>query len=505
MPTTRGSGSLVGRVLLALVLMLGFYVVALGVVFGLVWIPYAMWHHGHLNGKIAFFCLAGAFLIMKAIAPRPDRFEPPGPRLADGRHPRLFEMVRSLARATDQAMPAEVYLVPEVNAWVAQRGGLMGFGSRPVMGLGLPLLQTLRVSQLKAVLAHEFGHYHGGDTKLGPWIYKTRAAIGRTLQELAGHSTMLQAPFKGYGALFLRVTHAVSRRQELQADALAARVAGSLPLIEGLKATHGAALAFTAYWSSEVAPVLDSGFLPPLAEGFLRFSQARAVADAVSRGVTEALNSGTSDRYDTHPPLRERVAALARLPSGPPPAEDPPALTLLTEIAELERGLLVSMANEAEVGALKPLDWERVGREVYVPQWRGLAAKHSSALAGWTLGSLPQRVSSLDQVGRALARSAEALAPEEFERVAISVLGAALASALDARGWELDAVPGSAVALHRGAHRIEPFNDIRSLVRAEIAPDAWRERCRAAGIEGLVLTAETLSGTSKGVREQTEP
>jgi Zn-dependent protease with chaperone function len=34
----------------------------------------------------------------------------------------------------------------------------MGFGSRRVMGLGLPLLQALNVSQLEAVLAHEFGH-----------------------------------------------------------------------------------------------------------------------------------------------------------------------------------------------------------------------------------------------------------------------------------------------------------------------------------------------------------
>ena len=29
------------------------------------------------------------------------------------------------------------------------------------------------------MLAHEFGHFYGGDTKLGPWIYKTRAAIGQ--------------------------------------------------------------------------------------------------------------------------------------------------------------------------------------------------------------------------------------------------------------------------------------------------------------------------------------
>src|SRR5262245_41315408 len=99
---------------------------------------------------------------------------------------------------------------------------MMGFGSRRVMGLGLSLLQVLSVSQLRAVVAHEFGHFHGGDTKLGPWIYKTRAAIGRTIEGLAECSSLLQKPFLWYGKAFLRMTHAVSRRQEFTADALLA-------------------------------------------------------------------------------------------------------------------------------------------------------------------------------------------------------------------------------------------------------------------------------------------
>lgn len=58
-------------------------------------------------------------------------------------------------------MPAKVYLVPEVNAWVCERGGFMGIGSRMVMGIGLPLLKLLNVDEFKGVIAHEFGHYYG--------------------------------------------------------------------------------------------------------------------------------------------------------------------------------------------------------------------------------------------------------------------------------------------------------------------------------------------------------
>jgi heat shock protein HtpX len=86
------------------------------------------------------------------------------------------------------------------------------------------MLTLLNVSELSGVIAHEFGHYHGGDTKLGPWIYRTRVAIGRTIVSLAqGGSTIVRAPFEWYGTFFLKVTHSISRVQEFAADALAAR------------------------------------------------------------------------------------------------------------------------------------------------------------------------------------------------------------------------------------------------------------------------------------------
>ena len=145
---------------------------ALGLAGALLWVPYAVFNYaGRIPVKLALGCLAGAAIILWSVMPRPDRFEAPGPELEPAKHPKLFQMIRGVASATKQEMPAEVYLVGDMNAWVAHRGGLMGLGARGIMGLGLPLLQTLSVSELRAVLAHEFGHYHGGDTKLGRFVY----------------------------------------------------------------------------------------------------------------------------------------------------------------------------------------------------------------------------------------------------------------------------------------------------------------------------------------------
>src|SRR5262249_56977700 len=94
--------------------------------------------------------------------PRSDSFKPIGLRLDEAVHPALFAELQTIAGALGEPLPSEVYLVGDPNAWVADRGGRLGFGTRRIMGIGLPLLGALNVSEFRAVLAHEFGHYYGG-------------------------------------------------------------------------------------------------------------------------------------------------------------------------------------------------------------------------------------------------------------------------------------------------------------------------------------------------------
>jgi heat shock protein HtpX len=490
-PSPHPQPSIARRATLAVVLMAGFYGLAVVMVVGLLWIPYAEWRYANkLHGQIAFFCIAGAFLIGKSIVPRPDRFEPPGPPLDAERHPRLFAEVRQVAQAVAQPMPAEVYLVPDVNAWVTQRGGIMGFGGRRVMGLGLPLLQALSVVQFRAVLAHEFGHYHGGDVKLGPWIYKTRQALGRTLQALAQHSEMLMKPFEWYGALFLRVTHAVSRHQELQADALAARVTSGPALAGALRRVHGATLAFVPYWNDEVDPVLSAGFLPPLAGGFGRFVEQPAIAEQIRQAVEEELREGRQDPYDTHPSLRERLAALGPDGAAHGP-EDASALSLLGRVADVERELVESLAPAEAAQRLQAVAWEEVGSAVHAPRWTSFVREHAAALAGLTPASLPQ--ADWAGIGRRVAASAKNHQAEPA-RLAQFTVGAALAAALIRRGFAVEAPPGGAVALTRGELRLEPFGLAQRLAGGDGEAERWRALCRDAQIADLDLGREAQAG-----------
>lgn len=52
------------------------------------------------------------------------------------------------------------------------------------MVLGLPLLRLLSLTQFKAALIHEFGHFSGTEIRFSAWAYRARASVFHTLQGL---------------------------------------------------------------------------------------------------------------------------------------------------------------------------------------------------------------------------------------------------------------------------------------------------------------------------------
>jgi heat shock protein HtpX len=491
--------SLAGRAVLALVLMVGFYALALGIAGALLLVPFAELKYAHrLHAKLTVACVLGAGVILWSILPRRDKFVPPGPRLERKKHPRFYEELGRIAKATGQPVPEEAYLEMDVNAWVSQRGGFMGFGSRRVMAVGLPLLRILKVSQLRGVLAHEFGHYHGGDTKLGPWIYKTHEALFRTVEKLAESGSALRHVFIAYAKLFLRISNAISRRQELAADQLAAGIVGSRAFGEGLRAVHQGGMAYQVYFRNECVPAFGSGFRPPLAEGFARFMSSPAIAGAVEEAVSREKAEDKHDPYRTHPPLHERLAAIGPIPPEPPPGApppvdgDPPSISLLEDLDVLEDQLLRAAFDAREVAKLKPIRWEEVGTRIYLPMWTKAALKAKSRLQGLTPALLLDGKPDLEGLGR--DQLDKPGSREEAQAQGAVVLGAALVVALVRRGWALHADPGEPVTLDRGGVTISPFTLFSDLQEKKLTPDQWRQLCSRAGISDLDLTALSEEG-----------
>jgi len=378
----------------------------------------------------------------------------------------------------------------------------MGSGKVRIMLLGLPLLQALTVSQFRAVLAHEFGHYYGGDTRLGPWVYKTRAAMVRTIRGLGQPNAVLRVVtafaaarlayylvvkiLLAYWNLFLRITQFNSRRQEYRADELACYAIGSQALIEGLRSIRGAAAALPAYWS-EVSQVLGAGYRPPIAEGFARFIAAPPIVQAVSTEIEKALKEGRTKPYDSHPPLRDRIARARLLPAGEAPENDPSAISLLGDVTRLETQMLQHLNPKQKIAELKPVPWEATGMDVWVPAWKRTAGECAALLKGFTVGSLPEAAKDLKRMGsRIRDPKGMLLTPEQRAQRAANLLGMGFALALLETGWELHAEPAQ-FRLQRGADQLNPFEAVQQLAEGTLTGEAWLERSRVLGIEGLSL------------------
>ncbi|NNE07702.1 MAG: M48 family metalloprotease [Gemmatimonadetes bacterium] len=474
------------RALLSIGLLVGFYVIALGTAFALILIAYVDVTTGTLvHLKVVLFAGFGALVILYSIFPRIDRFLPPGPRVSANQEGELFAMIREVAKAAEQKPPAEVYVVPDVNAWVAQRGGWIGIGSRRVMGLGLPLLGLLSRNEFKAVLAHEFGHYHHGDTMLGPVIHKARSTIFRTVSNLAEQESILHHPFLWYGKMFMRITQSISRQQEFVADALAARLYGRRSLSSALKKIHSEAQAFIPYYQGDVAPVLNSGFRPPIAEGFQAFVRSEAVKKQTARILEEELQESRSDPYDSHPTLKDRLDRIREEGSEDGEIESGDAIEAVESVDEIERRILAWSSGEEAVKTLRTIGWREVPEKIYLPAWKSMVAQHADPLNGIMSGEVAGHVLDPDK-----ARSRfEGYFPGHItpELHMSHVFSASVALAMIRSGWKIVSGPGLAIELRKGDLSADPFQELAKVREGHLTVDEWKRFCEESGVADVDL------------------
>lgn len=481
--------SMVGRAVVALALVAGFYLLALGLAGGLLFLAYLeVTGTTRSNPRAIVFCLAGAAAILWSIVPRRDLFAPPGPRIDPKREPRLFRLLEEVALACGEAMPSEVYLLGSVNAFVTQRGGFAGHGGRRVMGIGLPLFTLLSTDELRAVVAHEFGHFHGGDLKLGPWIYQTRAAIGRTIEQLQRKRNVLRFPFILYGRLFRRVTLSIARAQELAADALAVRIAGAAAHASALEKTHAFDGAHDEFWS-EASAVLRAGFRPRLGEGFAICLAQASVRQRAANRLRKLKESDTTAPDDTHPSLHRRLAAIgegAAAPSERSAAGDAGrAASLLDHEEELERVLVDGLVPPQQRIELRPIEWRDVDERVTFPRLNAIAGREPAALAGLTLRDLPRRIRELNQeFGQAAAGPARDAVMRKFDQLRCAALVAYVRG-----GFALRSPPGEALWLVRDATRRDVYSDAVALSDESLSEADWIARCEADGVAAQPLLA----------------
>lgn len=242
--------------------------------------------------------------------------------------PAIWDEVRSVAQAVGTRVPDEIRLVADVNAAVFERTRLLGLiGGRRYLYVGVPLVQCLTVGQLRAVLAHELGHYSHSHTRLGELTYRGGDAIAETIKQV-GPTSFTGWMLRAYHGIYFLVSLAVNRRQELEADRAAVRVAGRRAAAAALRELPALDAAWAAYWEYYVEPGLDGGLAPAnVLRHFPRLVREREAELAPLRESPPTEKS----LWDSHPPIAERIRLLEAVPDAPVEADDRPATVLVPQ------------------------------------------------------------------------------------------------------------------------------------------------------------------------------
>ncbi|MFO0329758.1 MAG: M48 family metallopeptidase, partial [Bacteroidota bacterium] len=124
--------------------------------------------------------------------------------------PELFSFIEQLTKEIGAPFPKRIYFSSDVNASVFYDSGFwsMFLPIRKNLQIGLGLVNVLTVSELKAVLAHEFGHFSQRSMKLGSYVYNVNQIIFNLLYDNRGYGNALESwgNISGYFAFFANIT-----------------------------------------------------------------------------------------------------------------------------------------------------------------------------------------------------------------------------------------------------------------------------------------------------------
>ncbi|MEV6239320.1 M48 family metalloprotease [Lentzea sp. NPDC051838] len=313
------------RAVLALVMLAGFFVLAVALAGGLTAIAIWRFTIGDVEGGAWMLVVAVAlggpalWATVRAIFARP---EPSGFALSRDTHQDLWRHVDELAGLAGTRAPDDIRLIDGANASVWERRGVR------YLELGLPLVAGLSVGELRSVLAHELGHYGGGHTQLSAMTYRAKLAL-----QLSMSQDRVFGLLSAWAHLYALVAASESRDHERFADEVAVAAAGRDAAQRALLRIGPVGEAWADYLTSYVSLAVMAGRTPPLLEGFRSYlKHPRRVHELRNLERVLAEREPTSV-FDSHPPVRERVAAMALVTSSSSPIDERPGWTLLTGVS----------------------------------------------------------------------------------------------------------------------------------------------------------------------------
>ncbi|MBF8964967.1 M48 family metalloprotease [Pontibacter sp. FD36] len=235
--------------------------------------------------KLGAIGMAGMLFgfMLKFLFKKHDTNNPLNVEITEDEHPQLFSFIRQLCAETNAPLPHKVFVNHEINACVFYNSTILSL-FLPVkknLLIGLGLVNSINLTEFKAVLAHEFGHFSQSSMKLGSYVYMANSIIQSIVYERDKWDELLEkwknsniqlAVFgwllmpvvwliRKFMALIYQainlVNASLSRQMEYNADRVAVSVTGSDAIVNALYRLGPASEAFD-HSNSHLTTAIDN-------------------------------------------------------------------------------------------------------------------------------------------------------------------------------------------------------------------------------------------------------
>ena len=262
--------------------------------------------------------------------------------------PKFFELIGLIAEQVDIHFPQKVYIASGVDAMVFYDSNFRNlfFPSKENLVIGLGLVNSTSKSELKAILAHEFGHFTQRSLNVFSYVYIENQIIYKMLIDERYYQTLLLDFFRTIFRLawivvfysriirwILRKAYevvsksymALSREMEIHADEISANIAGSMPAITSLLRASLAMDSFNYIWQFYFNRVSENikteNIYPQHYHVMMRYAERFGIEikfdlPHVTKEIINRFNRSKlviEDQWASHPNVFDRVKKLEEL------------------------------------------------------------------------------------------------------------------------------------------------------------------------------------------------
>ncbi|MDN3584048.1 M48 family metallopeptidase [Mucilaginibacter flavus] len=290
--------------------------------------------------------------------------------------PQLFAFIRQLTTEAQAPFPKKIFISADVNAGVFYDSSFwsMFFPVKKNLKIGLGLVNAVNISEFKAVMAHEFGHFSQRSMKFGSYVYNLNKVIYNMLYDNEGYGKLINGfarihnIFRAIAWVNIKIIEAMqfilrkiyvivnktylalSREMEFHADATAAYVSGSNQMISSLKRIEIGQLCYSGllnYWDRRFRDNQRSAnFYPQQMEMIRHFAKQQNIQVdnaglpiiTADLQVNDTSQIVINNQWSSHPSKEDREAALKKI-NLDAPAVSQPAWLLFNNVDELQTQL----------------------------------------------------------------------------------------------------------------------------------------------------------------------